>query len=58
MATQEMTDSRHEEGTTRTMLRITLAEEILQALKRRAEERGVSVTMLASYLLTRAVMED
>lgn len=54
--TQEAIDSG--EGATRTSLRIILSEEILQALKRRAEERGVAVTTFANYLLMRAVMED
>jgi hypothetical protein len=67
MATPELTTDSgkaHEggrpdsEGTTRTLLRVALPEEILQALRRRAEQREVSVVNFAAYLLTRAVMED
>jgi hypothetical protein len=67
-AMQEATDSgaqaqqgllgRQEEPTTRTSIRLVMQEEILQALKKRAEECGVSVTTLAVYYLTRAVIGD
>ena len=56
---QELLAGRQEEGTTRTSIRINgLPEEVLQLIKRRAEEHGVSVTVFVSYLLTKAVLDD
>jgi predicted DNA binding CopG/RHH family protein len=45
------------ETKSRTTLRVTLPEEILQQLKQRAESAGVSLTTYAAYVLTGDILE-